>query len=455
MARGTAADNSVTPVVLNRLFETAARIEESSLQARHKNVSIQLAFFVYFLGYLGFRLGMLLHFDEKNVIRNVDGTIVGIEVPTHEPCNRSDGERICRYCRNLAKARARNADDPDAVAEDFYDEYWSPKSNAGNRKIPVRQERGRDIIERYLQIECQVDESEETVRRRLTFLAEMTDDVDPDQLMPQALRASAANYWINLAGFDVKSLKTLMGWKYLTTAQFYVTGGFQQLWHKMGLALGKEPKTAFDVDLEPPTYDEIRSNSTLMRVETLTPESEVSRHVYEYDPNPLEKEANENHQTKMSSFGDSSSVKVSLEPITPKLLARLRYEYESLETSLPLWRLVAAGASAIGVAAFFGVLFATNGYLEELFARETQAIATFVAAVTIALPWMIYDIHETHHRDPQAVEAKTQFDRLILWIHARVDPIVSRYCLVERRVLSPFASIQRRIGRVIKKTLVE
>ena len=31
MARGTAADNSVTPVVLNRLFETAARIEESSL----------------------------------------------------------------------------------------------------------------------------------------------------------------------------------------------------------------------------------------------------------------------------------------------------------------------------------------------------------------------------------------------------------------------------------------
>jgi hypothetical protein len=171
MSRGTAADNSLTPVELEEVFRTAARIKESALQSRHENVSVQMAFFVFFLGYLGFRLGTLLHFDEDNVMRDEDGTIVGIEVPNHDACDRGDDGGICAYCKKLAGAMARNAEDEDVTPEDFYDKYWSPKSEAGNREIPIRLERGRKIIERFLEIEGRVDVSEETVRRRLTRLA--------------------------------------------------------------------------------------------------------------------------------------------------------------------------------------------------------------------------------------------------------------------------------------------
>lgn len=142
----------------------------------------------------------------------------------------------------------------------------------------------------------------------------------------------------------------------------------------------------------------------------------------------------------MSSFTDSSPA--VLEPITATLRDRLRYEYESLKSPPSPARVAVAGLSALGVATFLGTLFATNGFLEELLAGETQAVAAFATAVAIMVPWMIYDIHDTHYEQPQAVTPETNFDRVVLWIHARVDPIVARYYAVEKRVLSPFASIR-------------
>jgi len=152
-----------------------------------------------------------------------------VTVPYHKDCHRAFEETICSHCRTLAKARARNADDADAEPEDFYDDYWSPKSHAGGRQIPVLQERGRDIIERFLEVQGQFDMTDKTVRRRLTRLAEVTEGIDPDRMMPQSLRASAANYWIMLNGFDNHGLKMLIGWKYLSTAQYYVSSEFAQL----------------------------------------------------------------------------------------------------------------------------------------------------------------------------------------------------------------------------------
>jgi hypothetical protein len=438
--RGTAADNSFTPVELEQLFATACRISSEALQKRHKNIAIQLAFYVYLLGFLGVRLGALLHFNRRNVFRDDDGEIIAIKIFSHDPCDRGDEGGICKYCQELAKSMAENAEDDDVEPEDFYDQYWGPKSDAGERKIPVRHERGKEIIEKYLEVKGSVDVSAETVRRHLTVLAEISEEIDAERMMPQSLRASAANYWLALDGFDIEGLKILMGWKYLSTAQHYVTSSFHKLWHKMGLALDKESDTPYNIDLEPATYEEIRSDRDHIHVEGVTPEGEISRHIYEYEPDSLKKEVEE-YQSNMSQF---SSMKVALEPIIPTIRARLSYEYESLNASPSLRRLAAAGIGLLGVAVMMGTLFAFNGFLEELLAGETQAVASWMAAIVIALPWMVWNIHDTHHDDPQAVEPETFFDMVILWTHRRIDPIAKRYFAVEEKLLTPINSLSVR-----------
>jgi len=167
---------------------------------------VTIAFLIYLLGYLGFRIGFALHFDEDKVKYDGEGKIIGVKVPYHKPCDRcGPGEEVCSHCRKLAKARARHADGA-AEAEDFYSEYWSPKSEAGERVVPVLQERGRAIIERFLEVHGELNMVDETVRRRLTRVAELTEGIDPDRMMPQSLRASAANYWIMLDKFDIEVL---------------------------------------------------------------------------------------------------------------------------------------------------------------------------------------------------------------------------------------------------------
>jgi hypothetical protein len=208
MPRGTTAGNSLTPVESERLFETAC-IEEISPQSRHEDLSVQLAFSVFFLEYLGFRFEALLDFDEGNVMRDADGTIVGIRVPHHGGCNHRDGNENCVYCKKLAAAMARNADDEEVTAEDF---YCSSKSTAGYREVPVISDRGQEIVEQFLESQDNVDMSEETVCRRLTRLAGLTENIESDQMMSQALRASTANYWTNFKGPDVRHLQDMMGW---------------------------------------------------------------------------------------------------------------------------------------------------------------------------------------------------------------------------------------------------
>jgi len=366
MSRGTAADNSFTPVETERLFRTASRLDERGLQDDLQHASVTIAFLVYFLGYLGFRLGFALHFTEEDVDRNAAGEIVAVTVPDHKDCHRAFDEPVCSHCRTLAKARARNADDADAEPEDFYDDYWSPKSHAGGRKIPVLQDRGRDIIERFLEHQGQLDMADETVRRRLTRLGEVTEGIEPDRMMPQALRASAANYWITLEGFDTHGLQMLMGWKYLSTAQYYVSSEFAQLWHKMSAGLGMPTDGPYDVDAQPESYATIRENEDLIALDRITPQDDIVRHQYNHLPNPLEAEAQDRQQT-FGTFGDEHESPAATDPVTAWTRARLRLEHAAAEASdkvdyPPSRRTVATLAVALGAWAIFaGVVWGTTG----------------------------------------------------------------------------------------------
>lgn len=429
MSRGTAADNSFTPAKLESLFETASRVSHRALQDRHEYISIQLAFLIYMMGYLGFRLGFVLHFDSSNVIRDGDGEIKMISVPTIDECTRGDNGGICKYCQKLAEAQARNADDDSVSAEDFFAQYWGPKSAAGNRELPVCRERGREIIELFLEHEGSISMSAENVRRRLTLIAEITEGIDPKQMTPQALRASAANYWINFRPIDPEALKTLMGWKYLSTAHYYVRSSSDRLRHKMYEALEIEADTQFDVEKFPPTYSELRSDTALVEINAVTPDSEITRHRYENAENPLEKEAQENrdsdtHQSTVSAFTEQA--KAAIDPITPAVRSRLHNELNDLRSqpSPPHVAAVALGSTLTAV--FMGALFSHNGFLRDLLAGDQTAIATGVAAVAIVLPWMIWDIVDTHYDDPRAVDPPTTGERIFLWIHHAFTPVGER-----------------------------
>ncbi|MFY4815067.1 hypothetical protein ACOJIV_20580 [Haloarcula sp. AONF1] len=393
MSRGTAADNSFTPVETERLFQTASRLDERALRDDLQHASVTIAFLVYFLGYLGFRLGFALHFTEEDVVRDAAGEIVAVTVPYHKDCHRAFEEAVCSHCRTLAKARARNADD-DAEPEDFYDDYWSPKSHAGGRQIPVLQERGRDIIERFLEAQGQLDMTDETVRRRLTRLAEVTEGIDPDRMMPQSLRASAANYWIMLDKFDNHGLKMLMGWKYLSTAQYYVSSEFAQLWHKMSAALGKSTDGPYDVDAEPETYATIRENADLIALDRITPQGDVARHKYDHLPDPLEAEARERQQT-FGAFADEHEAPAASDPASAWARARLLLEHGAAKASdqvdyPPSLRTVGTLAVALAAwAVFAGVVWGTTGafYIDpvtgDVHATPGAAIGLFLGLAFI------------------------------------------------------------------------
>lgn len=390
MSRGTAADNSFTPVETERLFRTASRLDERALREDLQHASVTIAFLVYFFGCLGFRLGYALHFTEEDVVRDGDGTIVAVDVPYHKDCERDHEAEVCSHCQTLAKARARNADKADAEAEDFYDEYWSPKSHAGGRKIPVLQERGREIIERFLKVQGELDMSDETVRRRLTRLAEVTEGIDPDRMMPQSLRASAANYWIMRERFDTHGLKMLMGWKYLSTARYYVNSEFAQLWHKMSSALGISTDGPYDVDPQPETYATIRESTDLIALDEITPQGDVARHKYDHLPNPLELEARERQET-FGAFSDEHEAPAASDPATAWARARLFLEHSAAKASdkveYPLSR---QKAVTLGVglglwAVFAGVVWGLSGafYIDPV-RGEVHATPGTVLGLVIA-----------------------------------------------------------------------
>jgi len=114
----------------------------------------------------------------------------------------------------------------------------------------------------------------------------------------------------------------LMGWKYLTTAQYYVTSEFAKLWYKMSAGLGKPTEGPFDIDPEPETYAEIREDADLIAINRITPEGDVARHKHDHLPNPLEAEAQERQQT-FDAFDDVHESPAASDAVSAWTRARL------------------------------------------------------------------------------------------------------------------------------------
>lgn len=284
MVRRSGVDDVLAPHQYESLFKTAATIEDAEL-------AVEMCSLLAFPGRLGPRNAETLHTCDDYLIRLEDDTIVAYQIPTGLTC-----DTYCPVCKELAKQAARDADDDDVHWKDKIDQYWSPKSRAGGRKIPVLTDRLRELLDLYTAYyDGRPQMSEQTYRNRLIRLEELCDEVDVN-LYPQALRATAVNYWVML-GMRPDLIQWMFGWKYLSTARYYIQKSDIRLRIEMQKCLGMEPEHPYDLKTNPPTLLDLRDRHDLHTVENITPQGysdpdpEPST-----GPDPLEKHAQESLQ---------------------------------------------------------------------------------------------------------------------------------------------------------------
>jgi integrase len=191
------------------LLEGAARMRDRwGFQAR---------FVTLVLGRLGLRRGELAHMTEDwlDTRRNM------IVVPRHEECTKGDDGGICGACRMMAKQRVEH--NPDMEYDDAHDLAWLSKTEEAAREVPFDFDpRVTLCIERFFDKYDEYPCSGQSINRRLKKAAELADDLEPEQIYPHGMRATAATYHA-ARGLDVIPLQSLMGWAQVSTAHSYVS----------------------------------------------------------------------------------------------------------------------------------------------------------------------------------------------------------------------------------------
>ncbi|SDF97130.1 hypothetical protein [Halorientalis regularis] len=304
MVRRSGVDDVLPPHEFETLFQKAATIKDPAR-------AVEMSGLLVFAGRLGGRNAEVLHTCDDYVIRNYKGEIVDYQIPTGLEC--SDD---CPVCRMLAKQAARDADADDAHWTDFIDQYWSPKSHAGGRKIPVLTERQSEMIDLYLEYYggYEAPMTEQTYRNRLLRLEEVCDAVDVN-LYPQSLRATAVNNLI-LRGMNPVMITNFIGWKYLSTAIYYVTKSDHRLRMALQEAYNRDVTIPYHLPDEPRTFSEIRANNDLWELDQLTPERyRASDDDIDGNEDPLETHAQKSiENTTLSDFLDSAENQSQIGP---------------------------------------------------------------------------------------------------------------------------------------------
>lgn len=175
-------------------------------------------FVVYVLGRLGLRRGELAHLSEEWI----DWRDEMITIPHHHECTKGDGGGPCGYCRQLARQRAEVADDLDI--EEALDWMWVPKTEAAAREIYFGfDERLKLAIERYFSSDeySRFEASSTAINRRAKKAAELAPELDPENIRPHSLRATAATYHAG-RGLELLPLMQMMGWAQPQTAEIYI-----------------------------------------------------------------------------------------------------------------------------------------------------------------------------------------------------------------------------------------
>jgi len=145
--------------------------------------------FITLAGYEGMRIGEIAHMESSWV--NFQDRY--IDIPATKKCD-------CCDCKA------------------YRDGVWSPKTQYGVRKIPIRVE-AIDVIERYFRAYRRVGCSRQTIFNHIKAVAKKT--TITKRVYPHSLRATAATSWGEM-GVSAPTLCYIMGWNDIEIANNYV-----------------------------------------------------------------------------------------------------------------------------------------------------------------------------------------------------------------------------------------
>lgn len=202
-----AREDSLSQVEFERGCETIFRMDDDyfSLESR----------FIWFVaGRLGLRSGEIVHMKSSWIDRS-ERTIT---IPRYQPCDKGRDGGICGQCRQNAKQIV----DIHGISIDEAEGYmWGPKTESGAREIVYdATPRTRIAVEDYFDRFGSFQASGTAVNRRVNKIAEMTDCLDPSDIYPHCLRATAASNLL-ASGLGLMNLKVHMGWAALDTVLTY------------------------------------------------------------------------------------------------------------------------------------------------------------------------------------------------------------------------------------------
>lgn len=201
-------EDALDDVEFERLFEGASSLEEY--------YAIQARFLVLVCGRLGLRRGEFAHIREDWI----DWRNERIVIPRQTDCHGGKDGGACGLCRQLARQRADHHDE--LTFEDALRDCWSAKTDAAAREVYFGYDaRLRLYIERFFDRFEGWVWSGMMVNRRLERAAEAAREIDPDDVRPHSLRATAATRFAG-RGLSMHSLQQVMGWAQPQTAEVYL-----------------------------------------------------------------------------------------------------------------------------------------------------------------------------------------------------------------------------------------
>lgn len=177
--------------------------------------NLESTLIIHLSGKLGMRIGEIAHL-RRSWVDLEQGLI---EVPSHEPCEKGRDGGLCGYCKRQAKRTYEN-DPENRDLDELLNAYWQPKTEAAERAVPYEfDEDTRDVLSSFFEIYHEVPLSVNTCRRRVKDAAEKSDI--NRRIYPHALRATAASSHA-YEGLNIASMKAMMGWVKLSTAEKYI-----------------------------------------------------------------------------------------------------------------------------------------------------------------------------------------------------------------------------------------
>lgn len=171
---------------------------------------------LFLAGRLGLRAGEIAHLKAEWI----DWDREMIEIPRFEQCTDGRDGGICGHCRQSAKQMVEH--NPGVTQEAAEAAMWSPKTVNACREVPFGSfPRAGLAIEDYFGRWDKYMASRGIVNRRVTRTAEGAKGIEPDEIYPHALRATAAS---RLAGMNLGAvaLKSMFGWAQFSTALTYI-----------------------------------------------------------------------------------------------------------------------------------------------------------------------------------------------------------------------------------------